>query len=385
MRVLFIEPYPTEGPSSRYRVEQYIPFLSDNNIVCMVRPFVSSKFYKILYKRGYYLEKILCFGLSCFRRFRDMLTALGCDIIFIHLEALPIGPPLLELFLAGIGKKIIYDLDDAIYLGRTSSANKFLRCLKWPLKIETIIRISKHVITCNEYLAAYALAFNKNVTVMHTSVDTDKFRPNRYSIADLSKNRRYSSIDEKGATIRYRNASDSDAVNIGWIGSHSTAGFLEGIQNVFYRLSRTHQFNLKIVGAGRRVEIPGVNIINTDWNLPDEINQFQSLDIGVYPLPDDRWTVGKTGFKTIQYMSVGIPCVVSNIGANKDIVENGRNGFLVDNEDEWVEKLSLLIENPDLRMKMGQCARLTAEERFSLKTSAPKYLYIIKAVAAGSN
>jgi len=166
MKILFLEPYPIEGPSSRYRVEQYVPYFENNGIKCVVRPFISSKFYKILYKKGFYFQKILFFLQSSLKRFFDIFTAINADIIFIHLEAFPFGPPVFEYILAKIGKKIIYDLDDAIYLGITSQANAFLRYLKSPSKIKKIIKISSYVITCNVYLADYAKKYNKNVAVI---------------------------------------------------------------------------------------------------------------------------------------------------------------------------------------------------------------------------
>lgn len=355
MKVLFIEPYPIEGPSSRYRVEQYIPYFRKSGIKCIVRPFVSLKFYKILYKRGFYFRKVLFFLQSSLKRFIDIFIAIRCDVIFIHLEAFPFGPPLFEWLLAKFDKKIIYDLDDAIYLRTTSSANRFLKNFKWPSKIKEIIKMSKHVITCNEYLANYARKFNKNVTTIHTLVDIDKFVP--------------------------KNKDVTHDITIGWIGSHSTTPYLVGLKNVFFRLSKKFKFNLKIVGAAdHNIKIDGIKIINLDWNLKDEIEQFQSLDIGVYPLPNDEWIRGKTGFKTIQYMSVGVPCVVSKVGTNKDIIKDGINGFLVETEDEWVEKLSRLIEDTELRKKIGLAGRETVKEKFSLTVNVPRYFEILQKI-----
>lgn len=355
MKVLFIEPYPIEGPSSRYRVEQYIPFLKSNGIKCIVRPFISSKFYAILYKKDHYIRKILFFIQSSIKRLLDLFTALRSDIIFIHLEAFPLGPPIFEYILAIFRKKIIYDLDDAIYMGKTSPANIFLRYLKCSFKVKVIIRISRHIITCNKYLAEYAGRFNSNVSVIHTPIDTEKFFPG---------------IGEKEGNI-----------TIGWIGSHTTAPYLSQLEDVFFRLSKKYKFDLKIIGAGRcRFRIDSVKVLNLDWNLTDEIRQFQSLDIGVYPLSENEWTYGKTGFKAIQYMSVGIPCVASRTGANKDIISDGINGFLADTQDEWVQKLSNLIEDKKIREKIGLAARGTIEEKYSLKINAPKIFEIIQKV-----
>lgn len=356
MKVIFLEPYPTEGPSSRYRVEQYIPYLRANGITCVVRPFVSSAFYRILYKKGMYIRKFLYFCASWIRRKIDFISALSCDVVFIHLEVFPFGPPVAEWLLAKLGKKIVYDLDDAIYLGSSSQTSRFIKHLKCSWKIPLIIALSRHVITCNEHLAGYSSKFNSNVTVIHTSVDTERLKP-----------------VVKGP---------SDILTIGWIGSHSTAKYLEALKSVFQRLSEKYKFRIKIIGTSRSVfDIPGIEMIYKDWKLDEEIAEFQSLDIGVYPLPDDEWTAGKTGFKTIQYMSVGIPCVVSDASPNRVIIEEGVNGFLAKDDDEWVEKLSRLLDERALREKVGAAGRETVLEKYSLKVNAPRMLDIIRATA----
>jgi len=65
---------------------------------------------------------------------------------------------------------------------------------------------------------------------------------------------------------------------------------------------------------------------------------------------------------------------------NKEIVKDGINGFLASSKKEWVEKLSLLIDNPALRKRMGLAGRQTVEGKFSVKANAPKYLDIINKV-----
>ncbi len=357
MRILFLEPYPTQGPSSRYRVEQYVPYLRAMGIECLVSPFVSPPFYAILYKKGMYARKCAYFCAGAARRVIDLFRAVACDAVFIHLEAFPLGPPFIEWLLSAMGKKIIYDLDDAIYLGAASQNNNFLKRLKCPWKIPVIISMSRHVITCNEHLAQYSLKFNKNVTIIHTSVDTDRFKPS--------------------------GRASPGSLTIGWIGSHSTAKYLESLKDVFAQLhSRGLAFRVKVIGASRKVfEIPGVEIIYKDWSLEDEISEFQSLDIGVYPLPDDEWTAGKTGFKTIQYMSVAVPCVASDAGPNRVIIEEGVNGFLAKDAAEWVGKLSALINDAGLRERIGRKGRESVLEKYSLQVNAPKILSIIRSAA----
>ena len=88
--------------------------------------------------------------------------------------------------------------------------------------------------------------------------------------------------------------------------------------------------------------------------------------------------MAKTPFKTIQYMSVGVPTVASNVGGNREIIQDGINGFLASNEEEWIEKLSLLITNSHLRQKLGAAGRDTVEDRYSLKVNAPKLLEVLR-------
>ncbi|MGZ9928063.1 glycosyltransferase, partial [Escherichia coli] len=61
--------------------------------------------------------------------------------------------------------------------------------------------------------------------------------------------------------------------------------------------------------------------------------------MGLMPLPETEWALGKCGFKAIQYMALGIPAVVSGIGANKVIVPNGQAGYLCTTQDDWYTAL----------------------------------------------
>jgi len=353
MKILFLVPYPTEGPSNRYRVEQYLPYLKEAGIDYTLRPFMSPYFYGIFYKKGKALQKILLFLQSAFKRVLDVARVFKYDVIFIHIEAFPLGPPFIEWIFYKMKKPVIFDFEDAIYLRRKGFDNFF----KNPSKFFKIIRMSERVIVCNSYLRNFLSEYNKKIFLLPTSIDTKKFQPAFKDGNDIKKE-----------------------VIIGWIGSHTTLPFLLNLSGVFKKIAQKHSFTLKIVGAGKPVNIDGVKIINEQWSLDREIDSFNSLDIGVYPLPDNEWSKAKTPFKTIQYMSVGLAVVASPVGGNLDIITDGVNGFLAKTEEEWVVKISMLIENPKLRMQAGAEGRKTVEERFSVRGNAPKYVDILKGV-----
>ena len=361
MKVFFIVPYPTEGASNRFRVEQYFPYLEKQGIEFRIRPFIPSDFYKILYKKGYKVKKAIFFIVSLFNRLIDLFRMPPYDIIFIHRECSPLGPPVFEWIISKMKKPIIYDFDDAIFLKNVSFPSRFLSLFKYPSKVGKIIKMSNYIIVSNKYLQNYSKKFNSRVSVIPTPIDTEKF------------------IFGGSGNV----AVDRNNMVVGWIGSATTAGYLKTLYPVFSKLAKKYSYRLKVVGVGTEIDIPGVDVENKEWRLESEYEDYRSLDIGVYPLPDDEWAKGKAGFKAIYYMAAGIPCVASPVGMNKEIIEDGVNGFLANSEEEWIEKLSLLIENPELRERIGLAGRKTVEERYSVEVNAPKYLEVLRSVYEG--
>ncbi|OIO80500.1 MAG: group 1 glycosyl transferase [Candidatus Omnitrophica bacterium CG_4_8_14_3_um_filter_43_15] len=351
MKVLFIVPYSSKGPSNRFRVEQYFPYLKAENIDYDISPFAFDKFYGILYVKGNFCKKTDYFIKAILIRFLDIIRAHRYDVVFIHREACPFGPPVFEWIMHLLGKPIIFDFDDAIFLPNYNPVNRFYRFLKFPSKTRAIIKMSSVVIVANRFLEEYARKFNNSVHILPTPIDTKKFF-----------------VSEK----------KSERLTIGWIGSPTTAFYLKIIFNVMERLSAKYDFILKIVGAKQNISVPGVKVENYDWSLEKEAEDFQSIDIGIYPLIDNQWAYGKAGFKAIQYMSVGVPVVASPVGMINEFISDEKNGFLAATEDQWFEKLSRLIEDVPLRRTTGLAGRKTVEEMFSAEINAKKYIGILK-------
>ena len=93
------------------------------------------------------------------------------------------------------------------------------------------------------------------------------------------------------------------------------------------------------------------------WNSANEIEDLNKIDIGIYPLIDSKWVLGKSGLKALQYMAIGIPTVATDVGTSSDIIENMKDGILVNNDDDWISALKYLISNPNARKEMGNNAR----------------------------
>ena len=323
-------------------------------------PFESPRLHEVIHEPGHYVEKALgvCRGLA--GRLRGLAAVKRFDLVFVYREAAPIGPPIIEWMTRRLGVPIIFDFDDAIFLGAVSEFNRPLGYLKWPGKTATICRLSTHVIVGNAYLREYAAQYSPRVSVVPTTIDTDHYQ-------------------ERPAQMR----AGREEVVIGWIGSPTTAKYVRSIHEALRRLRARHRFTLRLIGAPPET-FDGLEAQVRPWRAATEVQDIQSFDIGLMPLPDDRWTRGKCGFKALQYMAVGTPVVCSPVGVNTEIVEHGVNGFLARDLEEWVEHLSRLLDDPALRQRMGRAGRQTVEARYSTERYVPQVVEIFRSAISAS-
>jgi glycosyltransferase involved in cell wall biosynthesis len=367
IRVLALSPIPEEGAGCRFRITQFIPPLESLGISVTLRSLFTPKFFRLVYRRGHYARKAITFAGLSLRRLQSLHDISRFDVIFIYRELFPIGPPIIEWLLAKRGRPpLVFDFDDAIFLPqvseRVSDANRLIGALKQPHKAGTIIRHSDHVIAGNSFLADYARRFSPAVTTIPTCVDTSRFVPSRDLLAD-------------------HGAARPGGLVVGWIGSPTTAFYIHGLGGILRRVRQQHEFVLRVSGTDEPFDIPGLSIDKAPWALDREVELFNTCDVGVYPLVDDDWSRGKCGFKAIEFMSCGVPVVAAAVGVNREIIQDGVNGFLASNEDEWVDKIGRLLGDPELRRRFAIAGRRTIEERYSLLVNAPKLAATLRAVA----
>jgi glycosyltransferase involved in cell wall biosynthesis len=363
IRVLALSPIPEEGAGCRFRIAQFIPYLESVGFEVTLRSLFTPEFFRLVYQPRQYLRKAITFAGLSLKRLASLGDTSRFDVLFIYREMFPIGPAIVERLLARPGRPpIVLDFDDAIFLPNVSDANRFIAALKQPRKVASIVRLSDHVITGNDYLASYARRFNARVTMIPTSVDTDSFVPSAAAPSNGS-----------GAA--------RDLV-VGWIGSPTTGSYIRALAPVLQRARQRHPFVLRLSGVGEPLEIAGVPIRREPWSLDREVQLFNTCDVGVYPLADDEWSKGKCGFKAIEFMACGVPVIASAVGVNRDIIQDGVNGFLAATEDEWVDKLERLLADAALRRRFAEAGRRTIERHYSLHVNAPKLAGTLRAVAA---
>lgn len=355
MKVLAVVPsiYDT-SPGQRFRLEQWESLLNEKGVEITYSPFETEALRHVLYQSGNTLQKVQAVTKNMNRRRKQLNAVKDFDLVYVFREAALLGPAWFERKIARSGVPMVFDFDDAVFVAYKSPANGYLSYLKFPEKTGEICRLSSHVMAGNQYLADYSRRFNDNVTIIPTTIDTEKYQ-----------------VVEKAEHL--------DTITIGWSGSFSTVQHLDTIRSVLEELAKDEKFRLRVIGTPD-YEIPGVDVEALKWRSETEIEDLEKIDIGLMPLPDDQWSKGKCGLKALQYMALGIPTICSPVGVNSTIIRDGENGFLADDKAEWIEKLKKLLHSAELRRKLGLAGRETVEKSYSAKSQAPRVFEIFESV-----
>ena len=249
---------------------------------------------------------------------------------------------------ATLGKRVIFDLDDAEWVHS-------------PRKTRALARMASAVFAGSHAIYEWARAHGANTFFIPTVIDIRDYSPRAHG------DRIYT---------------------LGWIGegrAHFRQGNFAILKPALSVLAAKNiSFRLVVVGSERYeplkqyfkdVPFEVVFVDEADWGRPDAssclITDYQ-FDIGLMPLVDTEFNRAKCVFKAIEYMGSGIPVVASRVGEALFAVDDGKSGFLCSTEEEWAEALTKLLSDKDLCFKMGSAGRRIAEERYSLEAVIPQ-------------
>ena len=358
-RILVLCPFPQNvAAGQRLKYEQYFPDWRERGYRITVSPYMDTAMWDIVYERGHLLGKAAGVLRGHLRRIRDLFRVGRHDIVYVFMWVTPLGTSLFERLVRTFSRKLIYDIEDNLLIKKSNAINPIKRYLASVSKPAYLIRTADHVITSSPFLNDICLETNarKSCTYISSSVDTRRFVPDN----PYSNDRR---------------------VTIGWTGTFSTRPYLDLLRGVFQELARRCDFRLRVIG-NFDYELPGVDLEVIRWTEANEVEDLQGIDIGVYPLPEDEWVMGKSGLKAIQYMAFGLPTVATNLGTTPRIITHMQNGWLVNSPGEWLEALEALVRDAPLRRRLGEAARKTIVERHSVDAIKQIYANILTSLSA---
>lgn len=372
-RIIFLVPLGRIAPSGVRRVQDYMPYLTRGGWKCKIFSFDSPLIYRIKQHGFKFVQSakklafssnvnwliklpLLAFGVliallgsiavllikliaAAYRIYVYIsisLNSLFSDVVFLQ-QVTP--PEWFSNLLAKSKTKIVFDIDDAVFLIR-------------PDQTIAVLRAAAVASAGSHYNQEFCSSYCNKVIFLPTPVPLDKFL-----------------VAEKSV----KNPNDN-FFNIGWVGSPSTAKYLDIIAVPFLKLVSRYpsRLMLTIVGLGPANHLLPDILVNNEhvkiipWVEPDLVPELvATFDLGIMPLHNTEWEKGKCGLKALEYMAAGIPVVCSGVGENNYIVNDGNNGCLANSPSEWETKIEMLMNDRELRIKLGQAGRKTIQERYS--------------------
>ncbi|WP_419192630.1 glycosyltransferase family 4 protein [Kolteria novifilia] len=317
--------------SARYRVAQYARHLEASGFRLRMEPLAE----------------------GAVARWRQFCRPRHDQIVLLQRKLLPLWQLLL---LRKSTRALIYDFDDAVFF-RDSYHRRGPHSLTRAIRFRATVNVADQILAGNSYLAATAgrLSSPEKVTVVPTCVD-----PSRYGMA---------SHEHRGPAC------------LVWIGSASTLKALNRSKPILERIGASFPGTILRVICDTFPEFEHLRVEQQPWSSATETAQLRSADIGISMLPDDLWSRGKCGLKVLQYMAAGLPVIASPVGVHREIIGQG-TGFLPTCEQEWVDHLSELIDNRDLRGAMGREGRQRIEQSFNVDAWGPVIVERVKEAAS---
>lgn len=357
-RAIDLYPFFPQAASTRFRLQSYLPYLRQSQVTWrLFYPILPAHWGlstihqpRILAGAASRINSIsgLDDNLRLVSRLYEAYTSWprSGNVALIQKPLYPGRSPVLERTIRRRYKRVVFDLDDALFFRVDGAANESMR-----RKISTIASLSDRLILGNSYLRDMLSPITADVTIIPTPVKV---------LRDEPKSNR------------------SESVTIGWIGQASNYRHLHLVEAALgVSLSENPNIRIKIVGGPVPFRFKHLESDRTGcslWSESTEESDLLSFDIGIMPLLDDAWSRGKCSFKLLQYMSAGIPSVASPVGMNKEVISHGTDGFLASSVDDWVDCLRILINDQGVRQSMGSMAIRKVRESYSPDVWAPRFI-----------
>jgi glycosyltransferase involved in cell wall biosynthesis len=238
---------------------------------------------------------------------------------------------------AASGKPIYLDLDDAIMFD--AEKRSWMSLWKRQRRLAATAEILTGVVAGNAYLLEFFKLRGVEGIISPTSVELSDYIVKQHA--------------------------NTPTPTLVWIGSSSTMKYLEQTLPAIEAAAREIAGLRLLTICDRPARPTSLQVEHVEWSLETEAASLNRGDIGIAPIPEDRWTLGKCAFKIVQYLATGLPVIASPVGAQREMIAD--NGFLAESTEQWVSAIARLADDTDLRAKMGAASRAMAERSYSVR------------------
>ncbi len=343
MKVLFLPLYNYNWASSRCRVYLYKKRLEKYSISVHILPPPNPN----AISRGSYLCKML-------------FSLLWVDVIYIQKK---IFPSYLFFIIKTFNNRIVFDFDDAIHTCPTSVDTHLFDARSNERQLSNILKKCSHIVVGNSYLYQFTMKHNSRTTIIPTPVDHEQFSP------------------LQPETLNSKSEKGERKIVLGWVGQGQNLIYLDTVKGALQEISnlRQNMICLKVI-SNKSYFIEGVEVLNQSWSIEKEVDNLRSIDIGLMPLIDDEWSRGICSFKALQFMCLEIPVVISPVGANKEVVSHGKDGYLANTKEEWIKYLLNLIDDEEKRKELGSAGRKCVIAKYTYEVTTPMLVKVLSEV-----
>ncbi|MEU6354141.1 glycosyltransferase [Streptomyces sp. NPDC047072] len=334
-----VTPYGRIGGSSRVRVFEWLDRTS--------MAFTVSSYLSLPDARPSRLVRRPVSLLRAELRLRDIAAGRSRRLL-LHREASPLSRGWWERRLLTRSEFSVYDFDDALQWDH--GAGGWVRRLAPKAeKVDVAMRCADRVIAGNAVLADWASQHHPDVVVIPSCVEPDDYTPKTsYTVHDPPR--------------------------LGWVGSPNNEVYLLLIADVLVEIHRRTGARLTLVGtcAPRLGRLEAI-IDRVAWSPASQRTALAGMDVGLMPLPRCAYSLGKCGYKLLQYGAAGVPAVASPLGVNAEIL-NLFGMPAARTAADWVDALTGLLDgSAATREGLGCRARETVCRRYSYDAWLPRW------------
>ncbi|MAV82977.1 MAG: hypothetical protein CMI90_05910 [Pelagibacteraceae bacterium] len=347
-KIVFYPKYGSQSPSYRVRFLSYKKFLENKGYNVETQILFDENFYKNrIFKNKLNLFKVTLFY---YIRLKDILTRKKPFIAISHIEFLPFVPIIAELILRLRKIPYMIDIDDAVYL-RYYKKNKFLYSYDI-FKFNYTFKKASNIFVGNKFHLNKLNKYNRNINYIPTVIDFKKYN-------------------------KYLNKNKFKKFTLVWIGTPSTTKYLLELIPLLNDLVNNNKIKVLLIGADLK-QVKNLNCEFLEWKEETELDILSKCHLGIMPLHDTSWELGKCAYKILQYMALKLPVVASPIGTNKEIIKDAKNGFLASDLNEWNRKIQLLINDKDIREAISTNGFNTVMNDFNLEKYQQQFFNLIE-------